>query len=280
MLLAQNELNGSLPISFVQLFELVELDVSWNRFTGILSVQHFSKLSKLDDLWMEGNLGLVLNVSSTWILPFQVSFLIMGSFNFDPSFPTWLNFQKNLFDLDMSNYSISSCIPNWFWNISPLENLNLSSNQLHGQLPKLLNMTSLLAVDLSNNTLSGSIPPNIGESNLDLEFLSLSGNQITGEIHKSIGHMWKLELIDLSSNSLTGSIPSSTSNCSGLFFLNLGQNNLSGAIPKSFGLLKWLHSLYLNKNKLSGELPLSFQRLSNLVILDLSYNRLSDDIPT
>ena len=132
MLLAQNELNGSLPVSFVQLFELVEFDVSWNRFTGILYVQHFSKLSKLDDLRMEGNSGLVLNVSSTWIPPFQVSFLIMGSCNFGPSFPTWFNFQKNLFDPDMSNDSISGSIPNWFWNISPIENLNLSSNQLHG----------------------------------------------------------------------------------------------------------------------------------------------------
>ena len=87
----------------------------------------------------------------------------------------------------MSNDSISGSLPNWFWNISPsLENLNLLFSQLHGQLPKLLNMTSLLVIDLSNNTLSGSIPPNTGGSTLDLEFLSLSVNQITGEIPKSI----------------------------------------------------------------------------------------------
>ena len=304
MSLAQNELNGSLPISFGQLSELVELDVSWNRLTGILSEQHFSKLSKLDDLRMEGNSGLVLNVSSTWIPPFQVHHLRMASCNLGPSFPSWLKFQKNLFDLDMSNASISGSIPNWFWNISSgLKYLNLSSNQLQGPiwLPKHLNMTSLVSIDfssdlfkgpvplpnsncrlldLSNNTLSGSIPPNIGESNLDLEFLYLSNNQITGNIPKSIGYMSNLQMIDLSRNSLTGSIPSSISNCSCLNALNLGQNNLSGAIPNSFAQLNWLQVLHLNKNMLSGELPLSFQNLSSLEILDLSYNKLSGDIPS
>ena len=253
---------------------------------------------------MEGNSGLVLNVSSSWIPPFQLRYLNMASCNLGPSFPSWLKFQKNLFYLDMSNASISSSIPNWFWNISSgLENLNLSSNQLQGPLwlPKQLNMTSFVSIDfssnlfkrpvplpnsncrllnLSNNTLSGSIPPNIGESNLDLKFLYLSDNQITGNIPKSIGYMSNLNMIDLSRNSLIGSIPSSISNCSRLFTLNLGHNNLSGAIPNSFAQLNWLQVLHLNKNMLSGELPLSFQNLSSLEILDLSYNKLSGDIPS
>ena len=118
MSLGGNELNGSLPVSFGQLSELVDLDVSWNRLTGTLSKQHFSKLSKLEYLHMEGNSGLVLNVSSSWIPLFQLRDLNMASCNLGPSFPSWLKFQKNLFDLDMSNASISGSIPNWLWNIS------------------------------------------------------------------------------------------------------------------------------------------------------------------
>ena len=158
---------------------------------------------------MEGNSGLVLNVSSTWIPPFQVHHLRMGSCNLGPSFPTWLKFQKNPFDLNMSNAKISSSVLTWLPN------------------------TNCRSLDLSNNKLSGSIPPNIGESNLYLEFLFLSSNQIIGNIPKSIGYMRKLIMIDLSKNSLTRRIPSSISNCSGLFIINLEQNNLSGAIPKS-----------------------------------------------
>ena len=53
MSLGWNELNESLPVSFGQLFELVELDVSGNHLTGILSEQHFSDLSKLKILWVQ-----------------------------------------------------------------------------------------------------------------------------------------------------------------------------------------------------------------------------------
>ena len=42
ILLGLNELNESLPISFGQLSNLVILELSRNRLTGILSKEHFS----------------------------------------------------------------------------------------------------------------------------------------------------------------------------------------------------------------------------------------------
>ena len=85
MRLRWNELNGSLPVSFGQLSELVVFE---NRLTGILSEEHFSKLSKLKTLWMDANSGLVLNVSSTWALPFQITDLGMASCNLGPVIST------------------------------------------------------------------------------------------------------------------------------------------------------------------------------------------------
>ena len=143
MRLQWNELNGSLPVSFGQLSELVVLVVYWNRLTGILSEEHFSKLSKLKTLAMGGNSGLVLNVSSTWVPPFQISYLSMVSCNLGPSFPTWLRSQKELSGLYLSNASISGSIPKWFWNISlNLQGLVLSDNHLQGQLPNSLKFSS------------------------------------------------------------------------------------------------------------------------------------------
>ena len=88
--------------------------------------------------------------------------------------------------------------------------IDFSSNLFEG--PVLLPNTNCGSLDLSNNTLSGPIPPNMGESNPILFVLSLSSNQITGIIPKSIGYMSKLEMIDISRNSLIGTIPSSISN--------------------------------------------------------------------
>ena len=139
MWLGRNELNGSLPVSFGQLSELVLLEVTENHLTGILSEEHFSKLSKLKTLLMDGYSGLVLNVSSTWVPPFQISYLSMVSCNLGPSFPTWLRSQKELSWLSFSNASISGSIPKWFWNISlNLQGLVLYGNQLQGQLPNSL----------------------------------------------------------------------------------------------------------------------------------------------
>ena len=74
---------------------------------------------------------MVLNVSSTWIPPFQISVLNMDSCNLGPSFSTWLKSQKNVFFLGMSNASISGFIPNWFWNISSsIQEIYLSFNNL------------------------------------------------------------------------------------------------------------------------------------------------------
>ena len=57
----------------------------------------------------------------------------MISCHIGPSFPTWLQSQKNLQDLYLLNASISSGIPNWFWNtFVNLQLLELSYNQLQG----------------------------------------------------------------------------------------------------------------------------------------------------
>ena len=298
--LARNELNGSLPDSFGQLSELSYFDVSCNRLAGSLSEEHFSKLIRLNELHLGSN-SFILNVSSNWIPPFQLFELGMNLCNLGPSFPTWLQSQKKVWDLDLSNASISSCIPNWFWDISSnIVRLNLSHNRLQGQLPNPLNVGPnayidlssnlfegpiplsnqyIQLLDLSNNFFSGPIPLSIGEFMPYLSFLSLSGNQIIGPVPPSIGHMRIAAVIDLSRNSLAGSIPWTLSNCSHLIVLDLGNNNLSGTIPQSFGSLRLIQSLHLRNNKLSGELPFSFCNLSNLETLDLSYNRLSGNIP-
>ena len=246
-----------IPNLIGNLSNLYSLNLQNNQLSGTLTEQHFWKLSNLDDLYIDSN-SFRLDVSSNWTPPFQLKYLVMGSCHIGPTFPAWLQSKKDLQYLDLSNASISSSIPNWFWNISyNLQYLILYHNQLQGQLPN----------------------SNIGKFLPNLYFLSLSGNGITGTIPDSVGHLTSLEVIDFSSNNLTGSIPSTINNCSSLIVLDLGNNNLFGMIPKSLDQLQRLKSLHLNHNKLSGELPSSLRNLTGLDVLDLSYNNLSGQIP-
>ncbi|CBI18495.3 unnamed protein product, partial [Vitis vinifera] len=205
--LSRNELNGSLPVSIGQLSQLQGLFVGSNHMSGSLSEQHFLKLSNVEYLRMGSN-SFHLNVSPNWVPPFQVKYLFLDSCHLGPSFPAWLQSQKNLEYLDLSNDNISSPIPDWFWNISlNLQRLNLSHNQLQGQLPNSLNfygesnidfssnlfegpipfsIKGVYLLDLSHNKFSGPIPLSKGESMLDLRYLLLSDNQITGAIPSNI----------------------------------------------------------------------------------------------
>ncbi|XVF06858.1 hypothetical protein REPUB_Repub06bG0087300 [Reevesia pubescens] len=298
--LGSNELNGTLPDSFGLLSGLSIFDVSSNDLTGFISEAHFSKLSKLKILHLSAN-SFIVNVSSNWIPPFQVRNLDMGSCYLGPSFPNWLRSQKEIRFLDFSNATISDSIPNWFWDISGnLSLLNVSFNQLQGQLPNPLNVSPFADVDfssnlfegpiplpnveielldLSNNQFSGPVPQDMCESMPNLIFLSLSSNQLTGGIPNSIGQILSLQVIDLSRNKLAGNIPSSIGNCSYLKALDLGNNNLSRVIPDSLGQLLQLQSLHLNNDNLTGSISTSFKNLSSLETLDLGNNSLSGNIP-
>lgn len=297
-----NKLNGNLPDGLGQLSELSHLDVSSNQLTGMVTEDHFSKLSKLKILRMSSN-SFNVNVSANWIPPFQVSSLGMGSCALGPSFPAWLKSQSEMRHLDFSNASIFGSIPNWFWYISShLIHLNMSHNELQGWLPNQIPVAfaSEIAIDLSFNLLEGPVPVMPGFTLLDLShnlfsgaipwnisyhmhyisFLSLSHNQLIGEIPLSFGEMSFVTVIDLSSNNLTGRIPPSLANCSLLDVLDLRSNSLFGTIPGSLGQLPLLRSLHLNDNHFCGDLPTSLRNLSNLETMDLGNNQLSGKIPT
>lgn len=64
--------------------------------------------------------------------------------------------------------------------------------------------------------------------------------------------------ISLSRNNLKGNIPAEICSLDELCWLHLPSNQLSGALPDSIGNLSRLYSLSITNNKLSGALPASF----------------------
>ncbi|KAH7520739.1 hypothetical protein FEM48_Zijuj08G0177300 [Ziziphus jujuba var. spinosa] len=191
-------------------------------------------------------------------------------------------------------------MPSAIGNLTSIRILELSSNELEGEIPKSLgNLCRLKELHLGHNKLNGSISEVFElwskcTKNNSIESLTLfankfsvyrktvqltiyvSSNQLNGSLPKSFGQLVKLEELDTSNNQLTGSIPESFGQ---LVKLEALGNNLEGVIPSSMGYLTNLLSLQLSRNNLSGELPLSLRECTAMCTLDISENNFFGAIP-
>ncbi|KAJ9539783.1 hypothetical protein OSB04_026289 [Centaurea solstitialis] len=274
-----NQLNGSLPDSVGLLSKLDYLDISYNLLTGLVTEAHFAKLARLEVLLGDGNnLALRPHVEN-WIPPFRLRRLSLSSWDLGPHFPLWLQLQRDLKVLDISNTKISSFIPESFWRSIPkLHELNMSQNNIQGRLFGI--PTMLAIIDLSFNNFSGHLPELSKSSQVII--LDLSHNSFVGSLRRllCLNGGESLTFLNLADNQLSGVVPECWMNRPSLMVLNLQNNNLSGVIPRTLGSLSSLALLNMCSNKLSGRLPASLRNLTNLEILQLARNELVGRIPT
>ncbi|XP_057956707.1 receptor-like protein kinase BRI1-like 3 [Malania oleifera] len=118
----------------------------------------------------------------------------------------------------------------------------------------LTSYSSMVYLDLSYNSLSGTIPESLGSAQ-SLTVLSLGHNKLTGIIPDIFGSLKEIMTLDLSHNYLHGPIPPSLQTLSFLNEFNVSNNNLTGPIPSGGQLSTFQPSSYENNSVLCG-LPL------------------------
>jgi hypothetical protein len=231
---------------------LEEIDLSTNAISGTVPEQ-LGELMKLRYIYMIGN-QFTGNVPDLCTRPL----------------PTIV---KIYFD----NNRLSGPIPNDL-SKCPLTDLSLQLNQLTGNIPaSLLDMPSLVVLDLSQNSLSGQIPA-FGNSR-NLQVLDVGSNNLNGQIPSTIKNSMKLLEFIAAENQLTGAIPRNITTITTLQTLNLFDNQLSGGIPPAIGNLRGLQVLSLGTNPLGGDLPSSISQLTGLKELLIASAQLTGPLP-
>ena len=185
--------------------------------------------------------------------------------------PAWLQKQRSLKVLAMSNLGILDLAPRWFWNwTSQLEFPDLSNNQIKGDLTKVfLNFATLI---LSYDQFKGELP----RVSANVQVVNIANNSVYGPISpffcESVNSTNKLAVLDVSNNLLSRELGHGWLHWQALKHLSLGRNHLSGEIPRSIGYLYTLESLRLPKNIFFGYIPSTLQNCTVLSFIDMADN--------
>ncbi|KAB2086602.1 hypothetical protein ES319_A04G043700v1 [Gossypium barbadense] len=286
--LSSNSLSGTLPNDMCQhLPKLEGLYLSWNELSGNIP-SSMGKCSNLKNLSLSYNqfMGIIpRNIGNLT----RLQELYLGSNNLEGQIPEEIG---NLLDLELLNLKaikgLTGQIPTLTFNISSLKTINLSNNSLSGNLPPITNVPKLETLLLWGNKLSGNIPNSISNASM-LKNLDLGDNLFSGPIPKMLASLKHLEVLLIHDNNLiTGSATdhewnflSSLTNCKNLRKISVSGNPLSGVLPTYIGnLSKSLQYFYASYCELQGNIPMEIGNLSNMLVLELGYNKFSGFIPT
>ncbi|XP_030474422.2 receptor like protein 22-like [Syzygium oleosum] len=158
---------------------------------------------------------------------------------------------------------------------------NISNNFLFGEIQSICSGRSLVTLDLSGNSLNGTIPSCVG--NIDsLSILNLEKNKLESMIPHAYPKGCALKIMDLTENQLQGPVPRSLANCKKLEYLNLGYNKILDGFPLRLSELTELEAVILKSNKFHGPIETygSQFNFSNLHIMDLSNNSFNGELPS
>ncbi|GLJ16634.1 hypothetical protein SUGI_0285490 [Cryptomeria japonica] len=136
----------------------------------------------------------------------------------------WHSYDGKVLSVKLPGMELSGHFPSGFKYCGSMTNLDLSSNNLSGTIPKDLCkwLPFLVQIDLSSNHFTGSIPPELANCTY-LNILRLNDNQLSGSIPWELTQLKRLNDVNFANNNLTGPIPSKwASNSSDLFQGNPG----------------------------------------------------------
>ncbi|KAI5334010.1 hypothetical protein L3X38_024143 [Prunus dulcis] len=174
LILRSNKFSGEIcfPKTKFPFQKLHIIDLSNNRFSGLLPTKYFENLTAMINSQEHG-----LKYMGGRYYQDTVVVTIKG------------------FEIEMKKIMM-------FFTI-----IDFSNNTFRGEISSVISkLKSLKGLNFSHNELTGTIPPSFGEMS-NLEWLDLSSNKLIGDIPEQLVNLTSLEKFNVSKNRLVGPIP-------------------------------------------------------------------------
>lgn len=133
---------------------------------------------------------------------------------------------------------------------------------------------------IQENSLVGSIPPEVGLFGDALFRLSLNGNAIEGSLPTTLGLLKGLNRFTMTGNKLMDRVPTEIGDMTGLQFIAVGRTLLSGPIPSELGNVAGLKTLDFALSNISGSIPTELGKLLDLEFISLGSTQVSGTLPS
>ncbi|KAH7435752.1 hypothetical protein KP509_06G078200 [Ceratopteris richardii] len=260
LLLNGNKLTGELPPELGNLSQLNRIQIDQNNISGPIP-STFQFLNNAKHFHMNNN---SLNGS----IPPELGrlenlvHLLLDNNDLSGELPAELSNISTLLIMQLDNNHFSGSIPSNYSQLGNLRKLSLRNCNLTGVIPDVSAMSNLGYLDLSSNQLTGQLPLAISQT---ITTIDLAYNKLDGDIPDALYKLRGLELLFLQNNFLNGTFNGSImehdlfANASSVLILDIQYNNItdyqSGALLSLSNVtLRLYGNPVCNDNSLGGNI--------------------------
>jgi Leucine-rich repeat (LRR) protein len=211
--IAKNNLVGNIPNALGRLKNFLVFNAGGNRLSGMIppSLYNISSIKVISTI--ENRLKGTLPENIGLTLP-NIQFFGIGFNEFSGPIPISLSnaSQLQILDLPANNFvgkvptDLGNLVDRWFLSFA---SNNLGSNSTYdlGFLASLKNCSKLVELEFRFSNFGGFIPSSIANLSTQLNYLSISGNQLSGKIPAALGNLFNLFGLELDDKLFMGVIP-------------------------------------------------------------------------
>lgn len=189
--------------------------------------------------------------------------------------------QDHVTQLTLNNNMLSgTMLPASMSGLTYLSWINLSNNTIRSSLPpEWAAWDNIRSFTVSYGNLTGSFPPEWSGWWDTIQTFFVVGNQIQGILPTEWDSRTNIENFDVQQNQLTGTLPVSWSTWGSISGFSISFNTIQGTLPTTWSSWGNIRSFESSFNSLTWGLPTERDTWTSLVSFDVSNNNLNGVLP-